>query len=274
MENPIVASTRRERRAEAPEPNPGRSARCSIRWKPNSMAESTITVPPPAARALSEFKHYDLLLSTFVVALLISNLVAQKICIIGPFTVSGAQLLFPVTYIYGDVFTEVYGYAASRRAIWLGFLSSGLLALLGLIIVALPPAPGWSNQAAFATVFSFVPRAVLGSLVAYWCGEFTNAFVMAKMKVFTQGKHLWTRTVGSTMTGQAVDTVIVMLVIFGGTVSWGLIGKLMLSAYLFKVGYEVLATPLTYAVVNWLKRAEGVDTFDTHTRFNPFAVKI
>ena len=133
------------------------------------MAESTITVPPPAARALSEFKHYDLLLSTFVVALLISNLVAQKICIIGPFTVSGAQLLFPVTYIYGDVFTEVYGYAASRRAIWLGFLSSGLLALLGLISVALPPAPGWSNPAAFATVFSFVPRAVLGSLVAYWC---------------------------------------------------------------------------------------------------------
>lgn len=237
------------------------------------MAESTTLGPAAPARSLSGFKHYDLLLSTFVVALLISNLVAQKICAIGPFAVSGAQLLFPVTYIYGDVFTEVYGYAASRRAIWLGFLASGLLALLGLIIVALPPAPGWPNQSAFATVFGFVPRAVAGSLLAYWCGEFTNSFVLAKMKIFTKGKHLWTRTVGSTVTGQAVDTVIVILAIFAGTISWRLMGRLMLSAYLFKVCYEVLATPLTYAVVNWLKRTEGVDTFDNQTRFNPFAVR-
>lgn len=223
-----------------------------------------------SATALSRFKHYDLLLSTFVVALLISNLVAQKICAIGPFTVSGAQLLFPVTYIYGDVFTEVYGYAASRRAIWLGFLASGLLALLGLIIVALPPAKGWGNQEAFATVFGFVPRAVVGSLVAYWCGEFTNSYVMARLKLLTAGKHLWTRTIGSTISGQAVDTIVVMILIFGGTISLGLMVRLVLSAYAFKVVYEILATPLTYAVVNWLKRSEGIDTFDRHTRFNPF----
>jgi uncharacterized integral membrane protein (TIGR00697 family) len=225
-------------------------------------------------RPLSQFKHYDLLLSTFVVALLISNLVAQKICAIGPFTVSGAQLLFPVTYIYGDVFTEVYGYAASRRAIWLGFLASGLLAILGLVIVAIPPAPGWPNQAAFATVFNFVPRLVVASLVAYWCGEFVNSYVMAKMKIFTAGKHLWTRTVGSTVTGQAVDTSIVVVLAFGGTIATGTLVKLIIDAYLFKVIYEVAATPLTYAVVNWLKRSEGVDTFDTTTSFNPFLVKI
>ncbi len=225
-------------------------------------------------RPLSQFKHYDLLLSTFVVALLISNLVAQKICAIGPFTVSGAQLLFPVTYIYGDVFTEVYGYAASRRAIWLGFLASGLLAILGLVIVAIPPAPGWPNQAAFATVFNFVPRLVVASLVAYWCGEFANSYVMAKMKVFTKGKYLWSRTVGSTVTGQAVDTTIVVVLAFGGTIATGTLVKLIIDAYLFKVIYEVAATPLTYAVVNWLKRSEGVDTFDDKTSFNPFLVKI
>lgn len=236
------------------------------------MAETTTL--GPRARSLAEYKHFDLLLSTFVVALLISNLVAQKICAIGPFRVSGAELLFPMTYIYGDVFTEVYGYAASRRAIWLGFMASALLAVLGLIIVALPPAPGWGNQTAFATVFGFVPRAVVGSLAAYWCGEFTNSYVLAKMKLFTKGKHLWTRTVGSTVAGQAVDTAIVVTIIYAGTVSWSLISRTIASEYLFKVCYEVLATPLTYAVVNWLKRTEGVDAFDSHTRFNPFAVRI
>jgi len=217
-----------------------------------------------------EFRFYDLLVSIFVVILLISNLVGQKICAFGESRVSGAQLLFPITYIFGDVFTEVYGYSASRRAIWIGFMASGLLAVMGLITVALPPAPEWHNQQAFETVFSFVPRLVVASLIAFWCGEFANSFVMAKMKILTSGRLLWSRTVGSTVVGQAVDTLVVMVVAFAGTVSFKVIANVIISGYLFKVIYEVLATPLTYLVVNALKRAEGMDPFDYGTRFNPF----
>jgi hypothetical protein len=217
-----------------------------------------------------EFRYYDLLVHIFVVMLLISNLVGQKITALGPFRVSGAQLLFPITYIFGDVFTEVYGYGASRRAIWIGFFASGLLSLMGLFADWLPPAPEWHNQEAFHTVFLFVPRLVGASLIAYWCGEFANSFVMAKMKLWTGGKYLWTRTVGSTVVGQAVDTVLVMTLAFGWTEKPLLVAKLILSGYLFKVIYEVLATPLTYAIVNFLKRQEGVDTFDRSTDFNPF----
>lgn len=202
--------------------------------------------------------------------LLISNLVGQKICAFGPFRISAAQLLFPVTYIFGDVFTEVYGYAASRRAIWIGFFASGLLAIMGVLTVALPPAADWPNQAAFATVFNFIPRLVMASLIAFWCGEFANSYVMAKMKILTRGRHLWTRTIGSTVVGQAVDTTVLMMVAFGGSLNAKLITTLILSGYLGKVAYEILATPVTYAVVNFLKRKEGLDPFDDRTRFNPF----
>ena len=220
------------------------------------------------------YRFFDLLLAIFVVVLLISNLVGQKICAFGPFRVSGAQLLFPITYIFGDVFTEVYGFAASRRAIWIGFLASALLAVMGVITVALPPAPDWPNQAAFATVFNFIPRLVIASLIAFWCGEFANSYVMAKMKILTRGRHLWTRTVGSTVVGQAVDTVVLMVVAFGGTLNAKLIATLILSGYLGKVLYEVLATPLTYLVVNFLKRHEGIDPLDEGTNFNPFKAVI
>lgn len=216
------------------------------------------------------FRYYDLLVHAFVVILLISNLVGQKITAVGPFRISGAQLLFPITYIFGDVFTEVYGYGASRRAIWIGFFASALLAVMGLVTVWLPPAPGWDGQAAFARVFEFVPRLVVASLAAFWCGEFANSFVMAKMKLLTKGRYLWTRTVGSTVAGQAVDTVVVMVLAFGGSLSTGLIANLIVSAYLGKVLYEVAATPVTYWIVNSLKRREGVDVFDTNTDFNPF----
>jgi hypothetical protein len=215
------------------------------------------------------FRYYDLLVHAFVVILLISNLVGQKITAVGPFRISGAQLLFPITYIFGDVFTEVYGYGASR-AIWIGFFASALLAVMGLVTVWLPPAPGWDGQAAFARVFEFVPRLVVASLAAFWCGEFANSFVMAKMKLLTKGRYLWTRTVGSTVAGQAVDTVVVMVLAFGGSLSGGLIANLIVSAYLGKVLYEVAATPVTYWIVNSLKRREGVDVFDTNTDFNPF----
>ncbi len=231
-----------------------------------------MTDKPAAAQArdLRTYRHFDLLLAVFIVVLLISNLVGQKICQIGPFVISGAQLLFPITYIFGDVFTEVYGYAASRRAIWIGFLSNTLLAVMGLITVWLPPAPGWPNQQAFATVFYQIPRLIVASLVAYWCGEFTNSFTLAKMKLWTGGRMLWTRTVGSTVTGQFVDTVILVLIGFAGTAPASTLVKLAASAYFGKVAYEVAATPVTYAVVGFLKRSEGLDAFDYKSDFNPF----
>ncbi len=216
------------------------------------------------------YRYYDLLVHVFVVVLLISNLVGQKITAVGPFRISGAQLFFPVTYIFGDVFTEVYGYGASRRAIWIGFFASALLAVMGLVVVWLPPAPGWGGQAAFAKVFEFVPRLIAASLAAFWCGEFANSFVMAKMKLLTKGRHLWSRTVGSTVVGQAVDTSVLMVLAFGGSLTPALIANLVVSGYLGKVLYEVAATPLTYWIVNFLKRKEGVDTFDRDTDFNPF----
>jgi hypothetical protein len=190
---------------------------------------------------------------------------------VGWFRFSAAQLLFPITYIFGDVFTEVYGYSASRKAIWVGFMASGIMTAFGLFAIWLPPAPEFKNQLAFETIFGVVPRNVAGSLLAYWAGEFANSLTVAKMKLWTNGRFLWTRTVGSTVVGQLVDTSIVIVFIFWGqplTVMF----QLIVSGYLFKVTYEVLATPLTYLVVNFLKREEGVDFFDRRTNFNPFAL--
>lgn len=232
---------------------------------------------------IHNFRYYDLAVHAFVVVLLVSNLVAQKICAIGPFTIggvtlgpfllSGAQILFPITYIFGDIFVEVYGYGASRRAIWIGFFSAALLAVMALITTSLPAAPEWKNQDAFEKVFGFVPRVLIASLVAYWCGEFANAFVMSKMKLLTKGKHLWTRTIGSTVVGQFVDTIVVIFVIFVGVYDLGTMLNLIFTGYFAKVIYEATATPLTYLVVNTLKRAEGVDVFDEGVNFNPFQAR-
>jgi queuosine precursor transporter len=234
------------------------------------MAAPRVTAPVAGARSLAQFRYYDFILHAFVVILILSNLVAPKIVAAGPFRLSGAQLLFPLTYIFGDIFTEVYGYSGSRRAIWMGFFASGLLAILGMIIVALPPAPGWEGQAAYAQIFGFVPRLVVASLIAYWVGEFANSFVLARLKVMTRGKHLWMRTVSSTIVGQFFDTLIVIVIAFGGSIDAGTLWKMIYSGYLFKVAYEALATPLTYLVVNALKRAEGIDIYDERTDFNPF----
>jgi uncharacterized integral membrane protein (TIGR00697 family) len=220
------------------------------------------------------FRYYDLLVSAFVAVLLVSNLVAPKLVSWGPFVFSGAQLLFPITYIFGDIFTEVYGYAGSRRAIWNGFLASILMTCMGTLIINLPPAPEWKNQQAYEIVFGSMPRIVIASLVAYWAGEFANSFVMARMKVLSNGKHLWMRTIGSTAVGQAVDTVLVIGIIFAGNVPVSTMLTLMMSGYGAKVLYEALATPLTYLVVNSLKRVEGVDIMDTNTDFNPFKAKL
>ncbi len=220
--------------------------------------------------ARPQTRFLDALQVAFVVVLLVSNLLAQKICRIGGLPVSGAILLFPLTYIFGDVFTEVYGYAASRRAIWLGFFATALLYVTAAAAIALPADPGWHNQAAFTTVFGFIPRILGASLAAFWFGEFANSYVMARLKILTQGRWLWTRTVGSTVVGQAVDTTLVITLTFAGSVPLSTIAGMILTGYLLKVGYEVLATPLTYAVINALKRAEGGESFDLHTSFNPF----
>ena len=226
-----------------------------------------------SAQPIRTFRYLETLTIAFVVILLVSNLVGPKICRLGPLLVSGAQLLFPITYIWSDVFTEVYGYAASRRAIWLGFLGMALLAVMGQVAVLLPPAPGWQDQAAFARVFGLVPRFAAASLAAYWAGEFTNSYTLAKMKIWTGGRHLWSRTVTSTVTGQLVDTTVVILIAFWGSVSTRHLLVMIGSSYGFKVMYEVLATPLTYLVVGWLKRVEGVDAWDAGTNFNPFAFR-
>jgi len=222
-------------------------------------------------KQVGQYKYFDKLVSAFVAVLLVSNLVAPKMIAFGPFLFSAAQLLFPVTYIFGDVFTEVYGYANSRKAIWNGFFAAALLTLLSAIVIALPAAPEWHDQAAFVTVLGMAPRVFAASLIAFWAGEFVNSYVMAKMKIWTAGRRLWTRTVGSTAAGQAVDTVIVMVIVFAGRASWADIGKLIYSGYFAKVLYEVAATPLTYLVVNFLKRQEGVDPLDVGTDFSPFA---
>jgi hypothetical protein len=217
------------------------------------------------------YKYLDALTTAFVVILLVSNLIAQKVCLIGPFAVSGAVLLFPITYIFGDIFTEVYGFSASRRAIWLGFFGTALLYLMGAIVIALPPAPGWPNQNAFSIVFGFIPRILAASLVAFWAGEFANSYTMARLKLLTDGRKLWTRTIGSTVVGQAVDTILVVTLTFAGTIPARTIVNIIATGYCLKVAYEVIATPITYLVVNWLKRTEHADAFDRHENFNPFS---
>jgi queuosine precursor transporter len=219
------------------------------------------------------YKYLDPFITLFVVILLISNLIATKFFAIGWLRVSSAQLLFPLTYIFGDIFTEVYGYSASRRAIWYGFFTSLLIVVISLIAVKIPPAPEYQNQAAFETVFAPIGRIVVASLIAYWCGEFANSFVLAKLKLVTKGKYLWTRTIASTVIGQAVDTTIVMFIAFYGLQPVSVITKLAISGYLIKVVYETLMTPVTYAVVNFLKRKEGVDYFDYGTDFSPFVTR-
>jgi uncharacterized integral membrane protein (TIGR00697 family) len=230
---------------------------------------------------MRRFRYLDALTTAFVVILLVANLVAQKVFRVGPFhlggslyfpaiSTSGAMVLFPITYIFGDVFTEVYGYAASRRAIWLGFFGTALLYAVSALVIALPPDPEFRNQQAFITVFGILPRILAASLIAFWAGEFANSYTMAKLKLITRGRWLWTRTVGSTVVGQAVDTTLVILITFAGTFTPHKMVEIIITGYLLKVAYEVAATPVTYLVVNWLKRAEHSDAFDAHTNFSPF----
>jgi uncharacterized integral membrane protein (TIGR00697 family) len=211
-----------------------------------------------------------------VVVLLLSNIVAVKPVRLLNFLhldLDGGTLLFPISYIFGDVLVEVYGYARSRRVIWMGFGFNLLAALLFWVIVLLPPSPEWQMQNAFAMILGQTPRVVAGSLIAFWCGEFVNSYVMAKMKILTGGQYLWTRTIGSTIVGQAVDTVLFQTIAFAGVWDPSLLWRIILWNYTAKVVYETLATPMTYAVVGFLKKAEQEDYYDYDTDFNPFALR-
>jgi uncharacterized integral membrane protein (TIGR00697 family) len=229
-------------------------------------------------RSDARYKYLDTLITLFVVVLLISNIIAAKFFAVDlrprlpiDIRISCAQMLFPITYIFGDIFTEVYGYAASRRAIWYGFFASFILVGMTTVASVIPPAPEYRNQAAFEAIFRPVGRIVIASLIAYWAGEFANSFTLAKLKLITKGRFLWTRTIGSTIVGQGVDTALVVFITFYGTLPTKTMLQLILSGYIFKIVYETVMTPLTYKVVNLLKRTEGVDYFDYSTNFNPFA---
>ncbi|NJL22582.1 MAG: queuosine precursor transporter [Leptolyngbyaceae cyanobacterium SM1_3_5] len=216
------------------------------------------------------FKHLDTITALFVAVLLISNVASTKILELGPFTFDGGTILFPLSYIFGDILTEVYGYARSRKVIWLGFISALLMSIVFIIVGALPPAPDWQFQMAYEQILGFTPRIVFASLIAYFAGEFSNSLVLAKLKVRTQGRWLWSRTISSTLIGQVVDTAIFTIVAFSGVIPSALLTQLIISNYIFKCGVEVLFTPVTYWIIGWLKQQEREDYYDVETNFNPF----
>ena len=216
------------------------------------------------------YRHIDTVTALFVAVLLISNVASTKIVDLWFFTFDGGTLLFPLSYIFGDILTEVYGYGRSRKVIWLGFASALLMSLVFILVGKMPSARGWENQEAYEKILGLTPRIVLASLAAYFSGEFSNSFVLAKMKILTRGRHLWMRTIGSTLVGELVDTLLFVVIAFGGTLSAGLLWTVVVSNYVFKTAVEVFFTPLTYWIVRVLKRAEGADYYDLHTNFSPF----
>ena len=218
-------------------------------------------------------RYSDYILGSFVAVLLISNVVSAKILQLGPFTFDGGTILFPLTYIFGDIFTEVYGFKRARKIIWIGFISNLLMAAVFILVGKLPPAPGWENQQAYEVILGWVPRIVVASLIAYWAGEFLNSYIMAKMKIMTRGRWLFARTITSTLGGEALDTGLFCLIAFLGQIPFSLLGTVMLSNYFFKCGVEIVFTPFTYRIVNFLKRQEKMDPFDIHTDFNPFTLR-
>lgn len=220
-----------------------------------------------------QFKYLDIITVFFVAFLLISNVVASKILVLGPLSIDGGGLLFPLTYIFGDILTEVYGYKRTRKAIWMGFGANLLMAAMFMLVGILPPAPDWPNQDAYMAILGQSSRIVLASVTAYFIGEFINSFILAKMKILTKGKFLWTRTIGSTIFGEAFDTFVFMIIAFWGVLPYELFIAVGISGYLLKVAIEVLFTPFTYLIINFLKKKENEDYYDYKTDFNPFAVK-
>jgi len=228
------------------------------------------------------YRYYDLIMVAFVVVLLCSNLIGPAkaaqldLPLFGVITFGAGTLFFPFSYIFGDVLTEVYGYAYSRRVIWAGFIGMAFASVMAYVVVALPPAPQWKNQAVYEIAFGSTWRIAGASLIAFFCGEFVNSFVLAKMKIVTAGRWLWARTIGSTIAGEGIDSMIFYPLAFwnSGIMPNELVPVLMLSQFVAKVGVEVFFTPLTYVIVNFLKRHEKEDWYDRDTEFNPFSVKL
>jgi len=216
------------------------------------------------------YKYFDIIVGLFVAVLLISNVASTKILELWKFTFDGGTLLFPLSYIFNDMLTEVYGYRQSRRVIWTGFAAAALMSVVFYLVGELRPAPDWTAQDAYMAILGQTPRIVIASLIAYFAGEFSNSYTLAKMKVATQGRWLWMRTIGSTIVGEFVDTGLFVLIAFYGVLPTSLLISVTVSNYIFKVGFEVLATPITYRVVNFLKKTEQEDYYDRQTNFNPF----
>lgn len=218
------------------------------------------------------YKHLDVITALFVAILLISNIVSAKIISFGIFAFAGGIIVFPISYIFGDILTEVYGYKRSRKVIWLGFAANLLMAAVFILVQRLPSAPFWHGQASYDQILGQTPRIVVASLLGYFAGEFSNSFVLAKMKILTKGKWLWSRTIGSTVVGELVDTIIFITIAFWGILPQNALVTVILSNYIVKSLIEVVLTPLTYVVVGWLKKAESEDYYDRKTNFNPFTL--
>lgn len=231
--------------------------------------------------AARQYRYYDWVMVAFVTVLVCSNLIGPaKIAqidapLLGTLTFGAGVLFFPISYVFGDILTEVYGYARSRRVIWTGFAALAFASAMAAVVVALPPAPFWHNQQAYEIAFGSAWRVSIASLIAFCCGEFVNSFVLAKMKLWMAGRRLWMRTIGSTLFGEGVDSLLFYPLAFWGS---GIIPDeqlpaVMLAQFVAKVGVEVAFTPLTYRIVAWLKRAENEDYYDRDTDFNPFSLR-
>ena len=220
------------------------------------------------------YRYYDLIMAAFVTVLLCSNLIgAEKVITVGPITCGAGILFFPISYFFNDILTEVYGYARSRKVVWAGFAALLFASVMASVVVGLPPAAGWVHQKSFEIVFGQTPRIVVASLTAFFCGELTNSYVLAKMKVWTNGKYLWTRTIGSTVAGEAVDSLIFYPMAFLGFWPTNLLITVLISNYILKVLWETFSTPVTYQVVKFLKKKENEDYYDRDTNFTPFSLK-
>jgi queuosine precursor transporter len=234
-----------------------------------------------AAAPARQYRYYEFVMAAFVVILICSNLIGPAkaaqvdLPLIGAITFGAGVLFFPISYVFGDILTEVYGYARARRVIWAGFAGLAFASFMAWVVVSLPPAPGWQNQGAYEVAFGNTWRIAAASMFAYFCGEFANSFVLAKMKILTAGKWLWTRTIGSTVVGEAVDSSLFYPLAFygSGILPDAIIPQLMLVQFVTKVAVEIVFTPVTYKVVGFLKRAENVDHYDRGTNFSPFSLK-
>jgi len=211
-----------------------------------------------------------IIIALFITCLITANVIAVKVINLGPFLLPAAIFVFPVSYIFGDVLTEVYGYRTARRVIWLGFMCNLIFVFFAWIGQMLPSADFWKEQAAYKSILGYTPRLLAASFCGYLVGEFANSFVLARMKILTQGRWLWSRTIGSTVVGQGLDTSIFITLAFIGT--GANLPVMMLHHWLAKIAIEAICTPATYAIVNWLKRREGVDTYDYKTRYSPFMI--